>query len=104
MATMTDTIKKYYTKEGYEALKTRCNTLVEFYNEDKGYPLKFKMLGFGDMEYISKEDLRFAILELTRILFGRASYKKIDNGSEVIENLGVELFDTNVIWGGENDN
>ena len=67
MVTISETQNTYYTSEGLEALKTKLKTSVRFFNEQKDYPFKHKMLGFADWKVESKEELYYRIKELQQL-------------------------------------
>lgn len=75
---MDDYHKKYYTKEGFDALINRLKTLKALYDKQEQYPVMFRMVGFTNLVLYSKQDLLGRIHELEEILV--AKVKGENNG------------------------
>lgn len=54
----------------YETIKNRLINMLMLYNQykDSDFPKSFVMLGFGNLNIQSKEELRIRIKELSEIL------------------------------------
>lgn len=69
MASIEEMRKKYFTSRGLEALRTKLETSLRFYNDlETKYPISHQMLGFTSWQVADKKELLHRIRELTHIL------------------------------------
>lgn len=59
--------KKFYTEEGLNALKERFKSWIKLFNENK-FPVKAKIIGFGDFVIKDKSDCLSRIRELSELI------------------------------------
>lgn len=62
-----DMLKLQFTEKGLEDMRTRFKTLIRLFNEEK-FNLNAYILGFGEINIESKEELLGRIKELSEIL------------------------------------
>ena len=85
--------EKFYTEKGIKALENRLKSWIGLFNKNE-FPVKSKMIGFGNFIILNKEDCFSRIKELLEI-----TGKKIKVRREVVKYLEREIIKEEIIYG-----
>jgi len=67
MVTIEERNEKFYTQAGLTALNNRLDSFIEVFNQNN-FPFEAKMLGFGDFSFMTRNDCKQRINELSKLI------------------------------------
>lgn len=89
--------EKYYTEKGINALKERLRSLASFLNKGKYPVINVKILGFGNLNIETQEELLGRIIELSTITGEVPTFQQTitkDTNGNMIKKLEVIEWQT----------
>ena len=86
MATKNEMNEKFFTKEGLKAIENRIKSWIDVFNNKK-FPIKSMILGFGEFEIKNKEECLSRIKELCELIGFQCKYIKKDFGDKLEEKI-----------------